>query len=729
MASARARAAPPQASELPLGSSDDHYKDQALDAEAANDEIRQNAAAAEPASNGSYDADSIETLEGLEAVRKRPAMYVGGNGSDGLMHLVWEIVDNAVDEAAAGFATRVDVTLHRKDYVEVVDDGRGIPVDTHSKRDVSALEVVFSELHAGGKFSEGVYKASGGLHGVGAAVVNALSTQLDVQVQRDGILYELSFKNQKPGLFKSGRFIEGSELRATRKRSKATGTRVKFLPDMELFHPDARIDADEVRRRLRQTCFLVPGLRMTLQDNRPDADGEPFDFVSRGGLSDLVKDRSSVDPVTGVITLNGIEPFTEKVPIEGKVTEVERECRVDIAMRWVSSYGTDVASFVNTIPTPAGGTHLAGFDRALTRVVNSILLKDNRKLARLARQDKNGKTNATKDDVQEGLVAAVKVTFGEPQFRGQTKQELGTPAVEGIVARVVYEQLKEWFEPGGGPRSQVKALSDKLAAAVVNRVASKQMLDTRRKAASFGSTNLPDKLADCRVHGPEAELVLVEGDSAAGPAKRGRDSKFMAILPLRGKIVNAAKASPKQVMDNAEAQAIFTAMGAGVGRDFDAGSARYGRIVILCDADVDGSHIRCLLLTLIHKYMTEMLAQGRVFSAQPPLYSAKIGDRTHRAYSDDERDRITEELCRGNRKRESVKWQRFKGLGEMNTDELRHCALDPATRTLRRLTMADAQQADAAAEMFDVLMGNDVAQRRDYLIENSSLVDEATLDI
>ena len=729
MASSRARAAPPQDAELPLGSSDDHYKNQALDAEAANDEIRQNAAAAEPASNGSYDADSIETLEGLEAVRKRPAMYVGGNGSDGLMHLVWEIVDNAVDEAAAGFATRVDVTLHRKDYVEVVDDGRGIPVDTHSKRDVSALEVVLSELHAGGKFSEGVYKASGGLHGVGAAVVNALSTQLDVQVQRGGILYELSFKNQKPGLFKSGRFIEGSELRATRKRSKATGTRVKFLPDMELFHPDARIDADEVRRRLRQTCFLVPGLRMTLQDSRPDADGEPFDFVSRGGLSDLVKDRSSGDPVTGVITLNGIEPFTEKVPIEGKVTEVERECRVDIAMRWVSSYGTDVASFVNTIPTAAGGTHLTGFDRALTRVVNSILLKDNRKLARLARQDKNGKTNATKDDVQEGLVAAVKVTFSEPQFRGQTKQELGTPAVEGIVARVVYEQLKEWFEPGGGPRSQVKALSDKLAAAVVNRVASKQMLDTRRKAASFGSTNLPDKLADCRVHGPEAELVLVEGDSAAGPAKRGRDSKFMAILPLRGKIVNAAKASPKQVMDNAEAQAIFTAMGAGVGRDFDAGSARYGRIVILCDADVDGSHIRCLLLTLIHKYMTEMLAQGRVFSAQPPLYSAKIGDRTHRAYSDDERDRITEELCRGNRKRESVKWQRFKGLGEMNTDELRHCALDPATRTLRRLTMADAQQADAAAEMFDVLMGNDVAQRRDYLIENSSLVDEATLDI
>ena len=729
MGSARTPAASTQASELPLAPSDDHFNNQALDAEVATDEIRQNTLAVESTSNGSYDADSIETLEGLEAVRKRPAMYVGGNGSDGLMHLLWEIVDNAVDEAAADCADRVDVTLHRNGHIEVVDDGRGIPVDIHSKRDVSALEVVFSELHAGGKFSDGVYKASGGLHGVGAAVVNALSTELDVQVQRDGILHELSFRNQKAGLMQDGRFVEGSDLRTTRKRSKATGTRVKFRPDAELFHPDARIDADEVRRRFRQTCFLVPGLRMTLTDNRADSAAEPFEFVSRGGLSDLVKDRSSGDPVTGVITLNGIDTFTEKVPIQGKITEVERECRVDIAMRWTSSYDTDVASFVNTIPTPAGGTHLTGFDRALTRVVNSILLKENRKLARLARQDKNGKINATKDDVQEGLVAAVKVTFSEPQFRGQTKQELGTPAVEGIVARITYEQLKEWFEPGGGPRSQVRALSDKLATAVANRVASKQMLDARRKAASFGSTNLPHKLADCRVHDSNAELILVEGDSAAGPAKRGRDSEFMAILPLRGKIVNAAKASPKQVMDNAEAQAIFTAMGTGVGEAFDIDDARYGRIIILCDADVDGSHIRCLLLTLIHKYMREMLEEGQVFSAQPPLYTARVGERTFRAFSDEERDRITAELTRGRRKVDSIKWQRFKGLGEMNTDELRHCALDPATRTLRRLTMADAQQAEAAADMFDVLMGNDVAQRRDYLVENSSLVDEAILDI
>ena len=693
-------------------------------------------------SKDTYDADSIETLEGLEAVRKRPAMYIGGNGSEGLMHLVWEIVDNAVDEAAAGFGKKVDVTLRRDGSIEVSDKGRGIPVDKHPDRDVSALEVVFTELHAGGKFGEGAYKASGGLHGVGASVVNALSTRLDVEVRRDGYVHELSFKGQEPGHFVGNKFVPGSDVRPSTRRTKATGTKVRFWPDTALFHPDARIDADEVRSRVRQMCYLVPGLRMTVVDNRSGESAEPFEFVSRGGLADLIKERSERsggDAVSGVITINGIERFTEKVPVDGKITEVQRECTVDIALRWMSGYDSDVESFVNTIPTSSGGTHLAGFDKALTRVVNGVLLKDNRKLARLARDSsgagtRNGKgsaakTNATKDDVREGLIAAVKVRFSEPQFRGQTKQELGTPAIEGIVARITYEQLKEWFEPGGGPRSQVKAIGDKVAAAVVNRVASKQMLDNKRKAASLGSTGMPDKLADCRIHGDRAELILVEGDSAAGPAKRGRDSEFMAILPLRGKIVNAAKASPKQVLDNAEAQAIFTAMGAGAGDAFDIEAARYGRIVILCDADVDGSHIRCLLLTLIHGYMREMLVQGRVFSAQPPLYTARVGDRTYRAYSDEERDRITGELCRGKRKPENVKWQRFKGLGEMNTDELRHCALDPDTRTLRRLTMADAQQADAAAEMFDVLMGSDVAVRRDYLVENSSLVDEATLDI
>ena len=698
--------------------------------ESAGDAGSDAAATADAASDASdaYDADSIETLEGLEAVRRRPAMYIGGNGSEGLMHLVWEIVDNAVDEASAGFAKKIDVVLHRDASVEVSDDGRGIPVDLHAKREVSALEVVFTELHAGGKFGDGAYKASGGLHGVGASVVNALSVRLDVEVQRDGGIHTLSFRDREPGHYDGDAFAPSHDLRSVRRRSKSTGTRVRFWPDFEVFHPEARIDADEVRARLRMACFLVPGLRVTFDDRRFGRGDEPFTFVSRGGLADLVKEHSEkAQAVSGVIALNGIETFTEKVPLEGRITEVERECVVDVALRWVAGFDSDVMSFVNTIPTSAGGTHLAGFDKALTRVVNNVLLKDSRKLARLAR---DGKNKAVKDDVQEGLVAAVKVRFSEPQFRGQTKQELGTPAVEGIVARVTYEQLKEWFEPGGGPRSQVRAVADKLATAVVDRVASKQLLDNRRKAASLGSVGLPGKLADCRVHGPQAELVLVEGDSAAGPAKRGRDSEFMAILPLRGKIVNAAKASQKQVLDNAEAQAIFTAMGAGAGKEFELDAARYGRIVILCDADVDGSHIRCLLLTLIHRYMAPMLEAGRVFAAQPPLFTARVGEQTHRAYSDDERSRITQQLCSGNRRKpDSIKWQRFKGLGEMNTDELRHCALDPATRTLRRLTISDASEADAAATMFDVLMGDDVARRRDYLVEHSSLIDESVLDI
>ena len=678
-------------------------------------------------STAAYDADAIHTLEGLEAVRKRPGMYIGGTGSDGLMHLVWELIDNAVDEAAAGHATKVDVTLHRDKSVEVADDGRGIPVDLHSKRKVSALEVVFTELHAGGKFGGGAYSSSGGLHGVGASVVNALASKLVAEVDRDGATHQLSFQERVAGHYKGSKFKPGHALEKTKRVSKnKTGTRVRFWPDFDIFDPEARIDFDEICDRATRACFLVPGMKVTVTDKRAGGAKQPFSFVSRGGLSDLVDHLSIGENVSQVVTCNGIDHFTEKVPVSGKMTEVDRECTVDVALRWVKGYDTTVVSFVNTIPTSQGGTHMAGFDKALTRVVNDVLLKDNRKLAKLAKQNKH---KATKDDVQEGLVAAVKVTFPEPQFRGQTKQELGTPAVEGIVARVVREGLREWFEPGGGPRTHVKAIADKIAAAVQNRVESKQLLENKRKAASLGSTGMPEKLADCRVHGPAAELILVEGDSAAGPAKRGRDSATMAILPLRGKIVNAAKASQKQVLDNAEAQALFTSVGAGAGATFNIDDIRYGRIVILCDADVDGSHIRCLLLTLIHEYMTPMLEEGRVFAAQPPLYTTRVGDDVHRAYSDEEREAITDELCKGNRKRENVKWQRFKGLGEMNVDELRHCALDPETRTLRRLTMYDAAAAKEAAKMFDVLMGNDVGVRRDYLVKNSALVDSDTLDI
>ncbi|MDP6868938.1 MAG: ATP-binding protein, partial [Acidimicrobiales bacterium] len=656
---------------------------------------------------------------------KRPGMYIGGTGGPGLMHLVWELVDNAVDEAAAGFAGKIEITLHRDQSVEVADDGRGIPIDRHAKRKVSALEVVLTELHAGGKFGGGAYGASGGLHGVGASVVNALSTKMVAQVDRDGHTHELAFRERVAGHFSGSSFTAGHDLARMKRISKnKTGTRIRFWPDREIFDDDARIDADEIRQRIVQSCFLVPGVKVRLVDKRAGG-GEPFEFVSRGGLADLVDHLSVGDNACEVITLSGISEFTERVPVDGKMLDVDRECTVEVALRWVKGYDPRVESFVNTIPTSQGGTHTAGFDRALTRAVNDVLLKDARKLAKLAKENKH---RATKEDVQEGLVAALKVVFPEPQFRGQTKQELGTPAVEKIVYEVVKRGLTDWFG-GSGPKTHINAVRDKLTNAVINRVTSKQMLETRRKAASMGSTGMPDKLADCRTHGPDSELIIVEGDSAAGPAKAGRNSANTAILPLRGKVVNAGKATLKQVLDNTEAQALFTAIGAGSGDDFDIDAARYGRIVILCDADVDGSHIRCLLLTLIHEYMQPLLTENRVFAAQPPLYSLRVGDTIHRAFNDEERDEITKSLAKGGRKVENLKWNRFKGLGEMNVEELAECALDPETRILKRLTIEDGKEAKAAARLFDVLMGSDVTKRRDYLIANSTLLDPAALDV
>ena len=677
-------------------------------------------------SGNGYDADAIQTLEGLEAVRKRPGMYIGGTGPSGLMHLVWELVDNAVDEASAGFADRIEITLHRDQSVEVSDNGRGIPIDRHAKRKVSALEVVLTELHAGGKFGGGAYGASGGLHGVGASVVNALSSKLVAQVDRDGHTYELAFRERVAGQFSGSSFTAGHQLTKVKRISKnKTGTRIRFWADRDVFDADARVDTEEVHQRVVQACFLVPGVKIRVIDKRAGASSDPFEFVSRGGLADLVDHLSTGENACEVIALSGIDTFTERVPVDGKMRDVERECTVEVAVRWVKGYDTCLESFVNTIPTVQGGTHTAGFDRALTRAVNDVLLKDTRKLAKLAKENKH---RATKEDVQEGMVAACKVVFPEPQFRGQTKQELGTPAIEKIVYDVVKQGITDWFS-GSGPKTHINAVRDKLANAVINRVSSKQLLETRRKAASMGSTGMPDKLADCRTHGPDSELIIVEGDSAAGPAKAGRNAEYMAILPLRGKVVNAGKATLKQVLDNAEAQALFTAVGAGSGRDFDLESARYGRIVILCDADVDGSHIRCLLLTLIHEYMRPLLEAGRVYAAQPPLYTCRVGDTIHRAFNDEERDDIVKALAKGGRKPENLKWNRFKGLGEMNVEELAECALDPETRILRQLTMAEGREAKKAAELFDVLMGADVGRRRDYLIANSSLLDPDALDI
>ena len=667
-------------------------------------------------SNG-YDQSQIQILEGLDAVRKRPGMYIGGTGNDGLHHLAWEIIDNAVDEAAAGFASNIDVILHKDGSIEVSDDGRGIPIG-RKEDGRTALEVVFTELHAGGKFGSGAYSSSGGLHGVGASVVNALSSKLVAEVDRDGATWRMVFLERVPGNYlSSGKFKPTNKLAKVKKIPPSrTGTRIRYWPDRELFDADATIEYEKVRDQVARVCFLVPGLHVKLDDRR-NPNQKPEEFVAAGGLADYVDYLSIGENVTDVLTIFDEATFEEKVPVDNKMTTVTRPCTITVAARWVKGFDTTIVSFVNTIPTINGGTHVAGFERALSKVANDELLTDTRKLKKLA---KSGKDRATPSDIQEGLVAAVKVTFPEPQFRGQTKQELGTPAIQNLVYETVKKGFADWIA-GGGKKSQINALRDKIAQAVLNRVAAKQQLDARRKAANLSSSGMPDKLADCRVHGPDSELLIVEGNSAAGPAKNGRDAEIMAVLPLRGKVVNAGKASLKQVVENAEAQALITAIGAGSGRDFDVDACRYGRIIILCDADVDGSHIRCLLLTLIHKHMRPLLEHGMVYAAQPPLFATKVKGELIYAYDDDERAELSDKHNVG-----LEKWKRFKGLGEMNVDELAETTLNPETRVLKRMTMSDGTKA---AKLFDVLMGNDVATRKDYIVSNSRFVDAELLDI
>ncbi|MCB0991747.1 MAG: DNA topoisomerase IV subunit B [Acidimicrobiales bacterium] len=663
-----------------------------------------------------YDASHIEVLEGLEAVRKRPGMYIGGTGSGGLTHLLWEIIDNGVDEAAAGHCDLIEVTFHPDGSYEVSDNGRGIPIDVKKQgkdgEPITALEVVFTELHAGGKFGNGAYAASGGLHGVGASVVNALSSRIVVDVDRGGATHRLAFDQRVAGHFTAnGGFKPSHKLAKVGTVPKTrTGTTVRFWPDTDIFDPEAEIKYEEARERVAQVCFLVPGLKIRLIDKRRGASGRPEEFVSKGGLSDYVEFLSTPAPaVNGIVRLEGHGTFVEKVPVQGKLTEVERDCVVDIALRWIANYDTNIVSFVNTIPTPDGGTHVAGFERALTFAVNDALkTADPRKLKKLK---DNGK--AQKEDVQEGLVAVVRATVPEPQFRGQTKRELGTPDVQKIVYEVAKNELNEFFSgKQRGTKAQSKAVLDKVTEAIVNRVSTKQALDTRRKAASLGNNGMPDKLADCRMH-PQGELLIVEGDSAAGPAKRARDANWQAVLPLRGKVVNAGKGTAKAVLDNAEAAALFTAIGGGSGRDFDLSASRYERLVLLADADVDGSHIRCLVLTLVFHYMRPLLEAGRVYAAQPPTHSVTVGQTKTYVYSEAEKDAMLAEL---HAKGRNPKVTRFKGLGEMDDGELLETTLDPTTRVLRRITLEDAKAAERA---FTVMMGASVEPRREFIIRHS----------
>lgn len=669
------------------------------------------------ASNGgAYDADAIEVLEGLDAVRRRPGMYIGDNGSTGLSHLLWEVIDNSVDEAAAGHGKLIEIVLHADGSYEVADRGRGIPVGEHEEG-ATALEVVFTKLHAGAKFGAGHYSASGGLHGVGAAVVNAYSTRLICDVNRNGATHRLEFRNREPGnIGKSNRFHKGHMLAKVGKVSRTrTGTKVQFWPELALFEPNATIDYDHIKERIAQVCFLVPGLKIRLHDKRRGSKRDLEEFVSSRGLNDFVESLSiDGEPVTGLISLSATDEYVDLVPINGKPTEVTRHCNVDIALRWVSSYNTKIVSFANTIPTPDGGTHVVGFERALTTVVNNAIKQAKpQKLRRM-----RGEIRAQRDEIQEGLVAVVRVTMPEPQFRGQTKRELTTPQMQRIVSGVVRDGLGDWFSGKSttSRKTHVKAVLDKIGDAVIGRVAAKRAQDESRMAASLGGTGLPVKLSDCRRH-PDGELLIVEGDSAAGPAKRARDADWQAVLPLRGKVVNAAKSSRKAVLDNAEAIALFTAVGAGSGEDFNLDNARYERVVLLADADVDGSHIRCLVLTLMFHYMRPLLEAGRIYAGQPPTHAITIGQAKEFAYSVDELDERIAELDEKGRK---YRVTRFKGLGEMDDDELFETTLNPETRVLRQVTVEDADSARRAAETaFQIMMGSEVEPRRNFIIKHS----------
>ncbi|MCU0284687.1 MAG: type IIA DNA topoisomerase subunit B [Candidatus Nanopelagicales bacterium] len=682
---------------------------------------------------GRYSAKDLSVLEGLEAVRKRPGMYIGSTDSRGLMHCLWEILDNSVDEALGGWCTRIDLILRADGSIEVHDDGRGIPVDTETRTRLSGVEVVMTKLHAGGKFGGGSYTASGGLHGVGASVVNALSARCDVEVDRDGKVHLISFRRGVAGLFdgegpdaefarKSGLRVEG-----TCPRSR-TGTRVRFWPDRQVFTADAAIDTALVFARAQQTTFLVPGLTIVVRDERDPEAIVVREFHHKGGITEFTEHLATGEPVTGVLRLAGTGHFTETVPVLDKrghmvPTEVERELTVDVAIRWGNHYETDVRSFVNIVATPKGGTHVAGFERALVKTFN-----DHVKSAKVLRASEDA---LTKEDVLEGATAVVTVRLAEPQFEGQTKEILGTPAASRIVANVVGRELGAWLaNPPRGDKLIVKAVAEKVANAMRARVAARAHRDVQRRKTALESSSMPAKLVDCRSEDVErTELFIVEGNSALGTAKLARDSEYQALLPIRGKILNVHKASLADMLKNAECAAIIQVLGAGSGRTFDVEALRYHKVILMADADVDGAHIRCLLLTLFHRYMPQMLAEGRVYSAVPPLHRIEVlaqgGKKAEVRYthSDAELKATLAELARAGRRWKDP--QRYKGLGEMDAGQLRETTMEPGKRTLRRVRVEDGH---AAAQVFDLLMGSEVAPRKEFIVAGSAGLDRERID-
>ncbi len=668
----------------------------------------------------SYSAKDLSVLEGLDAVRKRPGMYIGSTDGRGLMHCLWEIIDNAVDESLAGHCKKIEINLEKDGSIEVHDDGRGIPVDKEPKTGLTGVEVVMTKLHAGGKFGGGSYAATGGLHGVGASVVNALASRLDVEVDRDGKIYWMSFKRGVAGIFDgdgpNAPFEPQSGLRVIGKvSSKITGTRIKWWSDKQIFLKDAQHDLEEIYTRARQTSYLVPGLTLIVNDNRIK-EKTTETFFHKGGISEYCHFIQPDEPVGDVIRLTGTGHYQETVPVldeKGHLEpkEVERDMDVDIAMKWGNGYETTVRSFVNIITTPKGGTHVQGFERALTKTFNEFL--------RAKGVLKKNEQDVIKDDIVEGLTAVVTVRMQEPQFEGQTKEVLGTPAVTKIVQQVVSDELKKFFTTTKRiDKANGLLILEKVANASRTRISARTHKELQRRKNALESSSLPAKLSDCRSEDvSRTELFIVEGESALGTTKAARNSEYQAILPLKGKILNVQKASLSQMLDNAECAAIIQVIGAGSGKSFSLDDARYGRVILMSDADVDGAHIRCLMLTLLYRYMKPLIDDGRVFAAIPPLHRIEVmggggkKGEVHYTYSDDEMKKLLADL-----KKQGKRWkeplQRYKGLGEMDADQLRETTMDPEHRTLRRITIKDAAQAE---KMFELLMGNEVAPRKDFI--------------
>ncbi|MEV8513785.1 DNA topoisomerase IV subunit B [Dactylosporangium sp. NPDC051484] len=676
-----------------------------------------------------YGADDLTLLEGLDAVRKRPGMYIGSTDSRGVAHLFNEIVDNSTDEGIAGHATQVEVTLHADGSVQVDDDGRGIPVDVHAKSGMSGVELVLTRLHAGGKFGGSGYKTSGGLHGVGASAVNALSTRYDVTVRREGKVHHMAFQHGVPGEFDgagaSARFTRrgGLSVQGRMKRGASTGTSTRYWHDPRYFEAGAALDTEAVRAKLRNTAFLVPGVTYVLKDaTQGSITTETFHYPN--GLSDMVEflAPSGDKPVCGTLLINGEGRYKENAADEHGVMKanVERRAEVEIALRWGTGYDRVVESFSNTIRNMHGGTHRRGFERGALRALTEAI-RNTRGLLR-PKEDL-----PTLDDVLEGMTAVIHVRIPEPQFTSQTKDELSTAPVTRVVQQVVEQHIKAWVE-ARKTKVEARTVLQKIVDAARVRLTQKQQKDAARRKTALEGASMPAKLVDCRSTGVHrSELFIVEGDSALGTARMARSSEYQALLPIRGKILNVQKANIQQVLDNAECSAIVQVLGAGSGRTFDLDSMRYGRILLMADADVDGSHIRTLLITLFAKYMRPAIADGRLYAAVPPLHKIVTKGRnpeTIYTYTQQEMIGTVARLEKaGNQVVTPI--PRFKGLGEMDAEELWETTMNPATRAVRRITMDDVE---AAEDVLELLMGERVEPRRNWLIDSAARVDQETID-